>query len=112
MVTTSSPWNAAVLQLALFTKTATPKTTDIYSALAGVSPDSHEDRIKEGIVRQTGMVGENTLQVGFNPLRIDVVLSPPLPEMVLGVEPRFMMGPFIDELSAFAKMVERWLPTF
>src|ERR1700729_3621829 len=89
-------WKAASLQVSLFTRSPIPRSTDIYSAIVGSSPDSHEDRAKESVVRQTGMIGEDLFQVGFNPIRVDIVLAPPEHEASLGgaLNLRFSMGAF------------------
>jgi hypothetical protein len=110
MTSPAVKWNAASLQVSLFTKSPTPKSIDIYSALAGAPADSREDRTKEAVVRQTGTIGNNLLQVGFNPIRVDVVLSPSPPEPSLGAgDIRLSMGRFKDEMDSFSDMVRTWL---
>jgi hypothetical protein len=112
MTNSSAQWNAASLQVSLFTIAPTAKSIDIYTALAGTPPDTYEDRTKEAVVRQTGMLGDNLLQVGFNPLRIDIVLSPPPPELLMGSPGvRLSMGAFKDEITSFGSMVQNWLAT-
>jgi hypothetical protein len=110
-MTSSSPiWRAASFQVSLFPKTPIPKSADIYSALVGAAPDTREDRTKEAVVRETGMLGENLLQVGFNPIRLDIVLSPPQPDASLGgMDFRLSMGVFTEEMAIFSKMVSKWL---
>jgi hypothetical protein len=111
---TNSPniWRAASLQLSLFPKNPIPSSADIYSALVGAPPDTREDRTKEAVVRETGMLGENLLQVGFHPIRLDIVLSAPPPEASLGgMDMRLSMGIWAEEMASFSKMVRKWLET-
>src|SRR5258706_15358729 len=70
-------WQASTLQLALFTQRALPLNTDVFTAFAGVGPDSQEDRPKEGIRRQLGTLDDSQLQVAVTPVRVDIVLGPP-----------------------------------
>jgi hypothetical protein len=110
MTSSSTIWRAASLQVSLFPKTPIPKSANIYSALMGAEPDTREDRTKEAVIRETGMLGENLLQVGFNPIRLDIVLSAPPPEASLGaMDVRISMGVFTEELGIFSKVVRKWL---
>lgn len=110
MSVNAAEWKAASLQAVLFTKAPTPRTVDIFSMLVGSPADTVEERAKEGFVRQMGRLGDKLLQVGVNPIRIDIVLSPPPPEPTPddpGV--RIAMGSFEDELNTFSIMVRKFL---
>lgn len=104
-------WQLAQARVALFTQRALPLTTDVFTALAGVSPESTQERPREGTRVQEGMAGETHLQVVISPVRLDINMSPPpvAPEALMG-EFAISMGEYRVELAKFARIVLAWLP--
>lgn len=78
--------------------------------LMGVEPDTSEDRPKEGIRRQTGLVNDVYVQVGVSPLRLDVTVSPPAPVATPDIDSmQIALGPFVPELHKFSDVVSKWI---
>lgn len=103
-------WQAATLQLALFTQRALPVNTDVFTAFAGVAPDSQEDRPKEGLRRQIGKIDDSELHIQITPIRVDIVLRlPPTETPPLGGI-QVTIGELKAELAKLARMSLEWLP--
>jgi hypothetical protein len=99
-------WQASTLQLALFTQRAIPMNTDIFAAFAGSDPDAQEDRPKQGTRSQIGAVDDAQLRVLINPIRVDIVVTPP----PLDVSVQLAIGELKAQLGKFAKRTLDWLP--
>jgi hypothetical protein len=99
-------WQAATLQLVLFTQRAIPLNSDIYSAIAGSPPESQEDRPKQATRTQTGALGDIQLRVILTPIRIDVIVAPP----PIDASAHVTMGELKAELGKFAKLILDWVP--
>jgi hypothetical protein len=103
-------WEAASLRLALFTQQAAGPGIDTFTAFAGNSPDSDEDRPKEGTRRQVGPLDNADLQVITTPVRVDIALSVPAikPEEMLGSFP-ISFGQLDAELAKFETRSLAWV---
>jgi hypothetical protein len=101
-------WQASTLQVALFTQRALPLNTDVFTAFAGVAPDSQEDRLKEGLRRQIGKIDDTQLQIQITPIRVDIALRPSQTETPFGGVQ--VLGELKAQLAKFARMSLEWLP--
>jgi hypothetical protein len=110
MTKPATPWTAHLLQVSLFSSAVFPLSDDYFSVLMGVEPDTNEDRPKEGVRRQTGLVDDVFVQVGVSPLRLDVTFSPPPQTATVDIDAiRVALGPFVPELHKFSDVVLKWI---
>jgi hypothetical protein len=105
----SGNWEASQLQAVVFLRKAV-SPTDFFSAITGEAPDTQEDRLKEGVRVQTGLFLGGSLQVVFNPIRVDVILSPILGPEILLAGASQTLGNFVSTIEAFASVIRNWLP--
>jgi hypothetical protein len=101
-----------MLRIALFTQRALPLTTDVFTAFAGEVPDRQEDRPKEGVRRQIGIIDGAELRANITPIMVDFVLTPPplTAEAALGDLASFSTGELKAELAKFERKTLAWLP--
>ena len=104
-------WQAAGIRVALFTQQALPLGGDIFTGFAGTPPDVQEDRPKEGVRRQLGVLDAAELQVTITPIRVDIVVAPPpIKQEDLGGALVLSTGELKAELAKFERRILAWLP--
>lgn len=104
-------WQASSMRTVLFTQRALPLTTDVFTAFAGEPPDSQEDRPKQGIRVQVGMLEDAELRATINPVMVDFVLkAPPLTVETVMSDSWLLTGELNAELAKFERMILAWLP--
>ena len=107
----STPWEAGLLRVVLFTQQALPITTDIFTGFTGQEATRQEDRPKEGVRVQVGEIDDAELRITISPLLVDLAVSnkPATPEQLMGGPP-ITFGELKTELAKFERRIQAWLP--
>jgi hypothetical protein len=105
-------WQTTSLRIALFTQQALPLTADLFTAFAGEAPDRQEDRPKQGVRRQVGIIDGAELSANITPIMIDFTLAPPpvTAEALMGDLSSLSTGEVKSELAKFERRTLSWLP--
>jgi hypothetical protein len=97
-------WLVQILRLTLFTSGFWSRHETIWQDLTGREPEIDENRSRESIRRQIGREGDGQLETLVTPVRTDVVMSPPVQDIL-----QANFGRAEEKLPSFASLVRSWL---
>lgn len=100
-------WGANQLRLTAFpAPTPVIQTPDWWAQATGGPPDQTAHNVKQAIFEASGTFGEGILTLRIQPLRIDWLYTPPMPDGLPAF--RETIGPFQTAIDYFGPIVERW----
>jgi hypothetical protein len=97
-------WLVQILRLTLFTSGLWSGHETIWQDLTGREPEIDENRSRESIRRQVGREGDGQLETLVTPVRVDVVMSPPVQDIL-----QADFGRSEEKLPGFVSLVRSWL---
>jgi hypothetical protein len=79
-----------------------------WSKLLGQPPQSRTERPMEATIEETGNYSRGLLKLTVSPGRIDLLVAPSPPDTAKSDASMPNLGPFIDMLTTFNQLVEKW----
>jgi hypothetical protein len=102
------PWAVNQLRLTAFpTPSAVIRTPEWWPQVTGQPADQTAHNAKQGVFEAAGAFADGVLTLRVQPLRIDWLYTPPMPEGLPAF--REVLGPWATAVDQFTPAVERWL---